>query len=142
MKVIRSILAVLAGIAIAGAMIFAAEAAGQKLYPLPPGVDPRDVGALRAVISTLPAGAFVMVLIGWAAGTFAGGFLAAFIARRAPNFHALIVGGIMMAGAIATMIELPHPVWVWIVGLLLFVPAALLGASLVRRKGAAAARTS
>lgn len=87
MKVLRSILSVLAGIAIAGTMIFALEAAGHKAYPPPPEFASGDIEAMRAAMPKLQTGAFVSLLIAWAFGTMAGGCLAAFIARRARNLQ-------------------------------------------------------
>ena len=41
--------------------------------------------------------------------------------------HSIIVGALLMVSGIANMIMLPHPLWMWIFGLMIFIPFAYLG---------------
>ena len=84
----------------------------------------------------IPAGALWFVLLAWALGSFAGGWLATLLAKHRSRMHALIVGGVLLLAGVVNMLMLPHPTWFRIVGVLLFLPAACLGASLVRREAA------
>jgi hypothetical protein len=112
------------------AIIMAVEGLSAKLFPLPLGVDPRNPESLKAVMAHMPAGALLLVAAGWFLGTFAGAWVAARIAGRAPLVHGLILGVLFLAGAIANLLAIPHPVWFWVLSVALFLPAAYLGAKL------------
>lgn len=134
---LRSILGVIAGTVSAVAIVLAVETVGHLLYPPPPGTDLSDPAALAKIIDVLPAGALVAVMIAWIAGALGGGAVAAAIARR--PWPAWVVGALMLAGGLWSMVVIPHPVWMQ-AGL---APATLLPAwiagqlwSTTRRRGA------
>jgi hypothetical protein len=129
----RSILAVLLGIIVTIVIIFAIEIAGHHVYPPPAGLHSSDPAALHDYMAQMPMGVFLFLLLGWVVGTAAGAWLAAYISRRARILHGLIVGGLVMAAAIALMLHIPHPVWLWIVSLVSIPTAAYAGASLANR---------
>jgi hypothetical protein len=129
----RSILAVLLGLILANVTIMAIEFAGHSVYPPPAGLDPFNPASVRAFMARMPTGAFLSLLLAWFVGTGVGGFLAARVARRARAPHALIVGGLVMAGAIANMIMIPHPAWFWVLALAAIPGAAYAGAWLANR---------
>jgi hypothetical protein len=136
-SIIRSVLAVLAGVVVAGVVVVAIEAVGHRVYPGPEG---HDHEALAAYIRTAPPGVFLFVLAAWGIGTLAGAWLAAWLAGRAPVVHGLIIGGLLLLGALANLLMIPHPVWFSVVGVAMFLPAAWLGAKLVNAgRGAVAA---
>jgi hypothetical protein len=75
-------------------------------------------------------GAFVSVLVSWALGAFAGGWVAARLAPSKKIVFGLVIGAFGLVAAIFNMLMIPHPAWVWVVGLAEFIPAAYLGARL------------
>ena len=127
---LRSILAVLAGLVLGMFVITAVESLIAWVYPMP-AFDPKDPAALKAAMAGMQTGAWGMLLAGWAFGALASGLLAARLAARfetgAPLRHALAVGVVQTAGAAANFAMLPHPTWVVVCGLLVFVPMAALG---------------
>lgn len=127
---LRSILVVIAGLVLGMLVITAIESMIPMVYPLPP-FDPNDPAALHAALAALPTPAFVILVLGWAFGALASGVLAARLARKfetgVPLRHALAVGVVQTVGAVANFAMLPHPTWVLVVGLVVFVPMALLG---------------
>jgi hypothetical protein len=129
-QIARSVVGVVAGVILGMILMMGIEFVGQVIYPLPPGVDPNDFEALKALLATMPVGALLFVLLGWFVAPLAGGFIAAWIARRAPVAHALVVGLFFLAGGIAMLMLMPHPVWFAVVGGTLFLPAAYTGALL------------
>jgi MFS family permease len=134
---LRTLLALLAGFVVGTAAIMLVETAnGHLLYPelgkAAEGVTDREV--LRQLLATAPAGAFVVVLAGWALGTMVGGWIAAKIARRAPSAHALALGAIITLGAIANNLMLPPPAWFWVAGVLVPLASGGLTARMVRAK--------
>jgi hypothetical protein len=107
---IRSVLAVVAGVIVAVIAVGAVETIGHVIYP-PPDINLSDPAALKEIIAKLPAGAIAFVLVAWGLGSLAGGATAAAIAGRAHTAHASFVGGIQMALGILTMLMIPHPLW-------------------------------
>jgi MFS family permease len=127
---IRNILAVAAGALVAFCLIYLLESAGHLVHPLPAGVDPNNPDQLREHIKTLPAGAFALVLAAWLLATLVGGWVAARIGRN--RNLALVVGALVLAGAVANMAMLPHPLWFVVVAVAGIVAASLLARCLVR----------
>ena len=130
----RSILAAILGVVVGGIVVGIVESIGHLVYPPPPGLDPMNVEAVKAAMANAPTGALLFVILAWAAGALAGGCLAAWMARRANTIHAMIVGALLMAAGIWTMLTIPHPLWFWILGLAVFLPSAFAGARLAPRR--------
>jgi len=133
---IRSILAVVAGLVVLTIVSFAIEAAADPLLMhLFPGALP-DAAALAG---SLPARLFMLVYTTFSIG--AGGYVTAWIARRSQLTYAAIMGTIEVAFTLYVMMAAPfheaHPAprWVWIGGVILMIPAACLGAAIQARLG-------
>ena len=127
---IRSVLAVVAGVIVAVIVVAVVQVIGHAVYPPPPGIHHADSEALKNIIAQLPVGAIAFVLVGWGLGSLAGGLTAAAIAGRAQSAHALIVGCIQMAFGIHMLLMIPHPLWFVIASFAIVVPSAWLGARL------------
>ena len=126
---IRALLAIVAGLAVAALMIGLLKSIGHSMYPPPEGLDPfGDPEGFAIALEQIPTGALAMVLLSWALGTFTGAWLAARIVGRA--FYGLLVGGVMMLSGITNVISIPHPWWFTVAGIVLFLPAAYAGARL------------
>ncbi len=129
----RSIIAVVAGFVVASVVMMAVETVnGRYLYPelgkLAEGVTDREV--IRSILGGTPVGAFLVVILGWVLGSLAGGCVSAWIARRTPAGHALVLGGLLTLGGIANNLMVPPPLWFWIAGIVVLMPAAYAGARL------------
>lgn len=133
---LRSVLAVMFGLLVAVIVLIGMESISHTLFP-PPSVDPNDMDAVRALMADMPARMFVMVLIAWSLSALTGGLVAGRVAGRGAVGHAAVIGVLLTIGAIANFVMLPHPVWVVIVGLGLFLPMAVLGGWLGARPTAA-----
>ena len=139
-KVVRSILAVIAGFVAASAVMMLIEAInGRVLYPelgkMAEGMTDRE--AIRALMANAPVGAFLVILFGWMLGSLVGGSIAAWIGWNAPVAHALILGGLLTLAGIANNLMLPPPVWFWLASLVVLLPAACAGARLAPGKNLA-----
>jgi hypothetical protein len=130
----RAILGVVCGIVVAWITITLVEFAGHAIWTPPPaGLDPMDPAQVQAMLAQLPAGALAALLVAWVAGAFTGGFTAAKLSLRHPRVAAGIVGAFIVAGVVAMVVMIPsHPYWVSVPGLLLPIPAALVGARVAR----------
>jgi hypothetical protein len=126
---LRSISAILMGFVTGFVIMVACEYANIKMFPLPDGTDPGDTASMNAAMAAMPAKAMILVLVGWAVGTFGASYVAARFAQQLKFLHGMILGLIFLGGAIMNMREIHHPLWFWIVGVLVFFPAAYVGSS-------------
>jgi len=128
---IRSILAVLAGIATLTVTSFAIEAAAD---PLLLRMFPHALPNRAAISYNLWCALFMF------AYTFlcvaAGGYVTAWIARRSPVLHALAMGVVQVALTVWAMMSLREqaPLRNWIVALVFTIPTAWLGGLLRARQ--------
>lgn len=122
---VRSLLAVLAGVVASVAVVVAGDALAGQVYAVPAGTGPAE---MREAIRAMPAGAFALLLAGWVAASAVGAFLAARLARRQPVAHGLVVAFVLLASTVANLWLLPHPAWVW-AGALVGIPLAGWAAS-------------
>ena len=133
----RTILGILAGMVTAWLLIMVCQFASGLLYPPPPGMDLRQPEQLAAFIAQAPVAAMVLVVVSWVLGAFIGGWVAAKVAREHPLFAALMIGVLVLAGVVANNTMIPHPLWMTVLGVLLPLPAAWLGARMARRPATA-----
>lgn len=133
----RTVLGVLAGLLAMFVVITAVELLGARLYPPPAGLDLQDPAALATMVAQMPLGALAFVVLAWALGALAGGWVAARIGRPHPRIAAAIVGLAVVAGVLTMIVSIPHPLWMSALGVLLPVPLALTGARLARPRSAA-----
>ncbi len=121
---IRSILAILAGIIALTAVSFGIEAIADPL--LMRGF-PAALPSRAAISHNLSASLFTL-----AYGTLSvalGGYVTAWIARRSPSRHALIMGILQAGLTILAMTSMRDqaPIWIWMASIAMSVPAAWLG---------------
>ena len=129
---LRTLLGALLGVVVAMLTITAVEFLGHQAYPPPPGLNPMDPADMERILGLLPVGAKWFIVGAWTCGAFLGGLAAALVARH-PRIAALVPALLLMAGVIMVSLQMPaHPRWMAVAGLLLPIPAALLGATLAR----------
>ena len=131
---LKRILSVLAGVAVAMVIISLLEMAGGKIYPPASASDFSNAQVLDKLMSKMPIGEFIWLLAGYAIGSFAGGITATLVSGRDINGPAVITGGIVMVGGILNLLDIPHPFWFSITSLLMYVPFAFLGYLVARKK--------
>lgn len=127
--VVRSILAVIVGMLVAFVIIALVQVVGMRVYPPPPGMDPRDPASIKAAMANLPLGALLFVLVAYAAGSVAGGWVAARFAPHGRLMHAMIVGAILLGAGIMNMTMIPHPGWFWAASIAIYLLGAWSGGS-------------
>ena len=129
---LRSILAVLAGILVMGITVAAVQWLGHSIFPPPPGIDPTDHDAMVALISSMPVTALAFVLLAYAFGTFLGAYTAATISLAHKRGVALAVATVMLALIAMNFAMIPHPLWMVVLGVLIPFPFALLAWKLAK----------
>lgn len=133
--ILRLVLGVLAGLVVMYIVIMGIEFVSHSLYPPPPGLDPTNTAHIGQVLAAAPVTALALIVLAWAVGAFAGGFVAAKISRAWPRSAAIVIGCFVMLGVVGMILMVPgHPTWMALLGLVLPVPMALLGAHLARPK--------
>ena len=111
--VVRSVIGVLAGIAVAMFVIAGIEHLASLAFPPPEELDPGNPDDRRRMIEEAPTGALMLVVAAYAIGTFIGGFVAARFAPRMPNLHAGLVATAIIAGTAWNLASYQHPPWFW-----------------------------
>ena len=129
----RLVLAILAGVLVAGFVIFLLEMPGQLLYPPPAGLDMSNPDAMSRYVAGLPAGAFAIVLLAWVVGAFGGAWVATRLAARHAIWPGLVIGGLELLGIAWNVMKIPHPVWMVAAAVLAVPVAAYFGAKLALR---------
>lgn len=125
--VLRSVLAVLAGIAAGVIVVAVVDTLVFRLYPLPAGTDTSDPAALRDAVATMPLQAFVLLLAGWVLAALASSWVAARLATRRLVLHGAIGGGLLLAATLANLAAVPHPTWMWAAAVVLLPVAVVMG---------------
>lgn len=114
------------GLVVGFALSFLVELINYTVFPLPLGTDFKNPELYRAAMQTLPPASLALTLAGWLLRTAAGCYAAARIARgrEAP----IVLGILLLGGAIGTMRSFPHPIWFWIIGVVVHPVGVWLGA--------------
>ena len=113
----RIIVAIVAGVIVAVVVVFAVESLGHAIFPPPETIDFNDPEQLSGLVASIPIEALLFVPLAWFLGSFSGGVLAVMIAREQALLLASIVAAFILAGAVATLMAIPHPLWLVITGI-------------------------
>jgi len=131
---VRKILSVCIGLAIAIAVFLITETINSSIHPIPTGLDYNDSVAVKAHYDSLPLSYWLTVLLGWGLGSLLCGLLIKMISKAENTILPIIAGAILTLSAVANFFSLPHPTWFIIVGLVVFVPSTLIGCKLYKIK--------
>ena len=134
MAVGKNIGAGIAGVIVAVALVWVVELIGHSIYPTPADLDHGNSDVMRAYIDTLPLGAMLAVAIAWFVGSLGGCFVACRLGSARPLIYALIVGGMMFAGAVFNLLIIPHPSWFSALGIVGIFVGTWSGMTLGRSK--------
>lgn len=130
---IRKIAAVIIGAILAIVLIIVVEKLSHSIYPPPTNLDMSDKEAIRAYFGSVPAGALLFVGAAWMIGAFGGGLLATFIAKESAVTNCVIIGGLVLVGAVMNLISIPHPTWFSISSIIAIVATTFLTAKVSAR---------
>jgi len=127
----RKILALVVAFIAATAVIMIVEMLNSLVIARPSADVIADPAKLREYMANGPVIGYVVVLVGYFLGSFAGGFIVKNMSRRESPGMALpiLIGSVLMIAGILNFVMLPgQPLWFLILGLLTFIPISLLGA--------------
>jgi len=131
---LRNILSVIAGLIVAMVTFVIAETINAMLHPAVKTLDFNDKAAVQTFYESQPLSLWLMVLVGWFIGALLCGFLIKFLTKSSIKNLPIIAGSILTLSAVANFFSIPHPTWFIIVGLIIFIPATLLGHDLYKIK--------
>jgi hypothetical protein len=126
-KLLRNVLAVLAGIVIGGVVNTALITLSPSIIPPPAGVDVNSAESLAKAMHLFEPRHFVMPFLAHALGTLTGALAAYLIAatHRAPI--AYVIGAVFLCGGVAASFMIPAPAWFIALDLLVaYLPMAWL----------------
>lgn len=133
----RLVLGVVCGLAVAFALVFATDTLFHMLSPT--AARPTDPAALRDYAMRQPPGALLAIVAGWAVALFAGAAVACRIARGTPMAGWTVTALFALATA-ANFLMLPHPVWMIVAAAVAIAGAGWLAVRLFAGGGQPAAR--
>lgn len=130
----KNIIATIVGLIIASVTVYIFESLiGHQLFPFPEGADPSNMEWLKNHMDQIPFGSKVLVIIAHFLGIISGMFFASLISRTS-MVPAYIVGGLMLAATIATIILLPKELWFSIFDFVLALVGILVGKILASKQ--------
>ena len=133
---LRDIGAAVAGLVTAFALIALIEWIGHTIYPPPSDLDFSDPVAMPIYVAQLPIQALLFPMFAWFIGTFCGTLVACTMGQARPVVFAFAIGLLVLAGTIANLILIPHPLWFSAIAVIGIIVSAWL-ALLIARKGTA-----
>lgn len=131
---VRGGFGIVAGLLVAFVTAAAVESLGHVAYPPASAPDFSNPEQLRRFMDALPLGALAFVFAAWFGGTFLGSLVAGTVGSTAPRLHAGMVGAVVLAATLATLLVIPHPTWFSIVALLGIIGAACGGGAVAARR--------
>lgn len=129
---IRKILSVILGLAIAVATFIITETLNNRLHPVSSSLDYTDNIAVKTFYENQALSFWLIVLIGWTLGSFLCGFLIKIISKSENKILPTIAGVLLTLSAVANFFTFPHPIWFIIIGLIVFIPSTLFGHKLYK----------
>ena len=126
--ILRNVLAIVAGIILGSIVNMAVIMLSSSVIPPPEGVNPSDMGSLKASMHLFEPKHFLMPFLAHAFGTLVGAFVAGLIAINHRLKISLAIGFFFILGGITNILLLPSPLWFTITDLALaYIPMAWLG---------------
>ena len=110
-NLLRNVLAVLAGIAIGGAVNMALIVLSPSIIAPPAGVDVNNAESLSKSIHLFEPRHFIMPFLAHAMGTLAGALAAYLIAASYKAQIAYAIGAVFLCGGVAASFMIPAPTW-------------------------------
>ena len=125
----KKVLGVIVGLIVSGVVVGLVEYAGYLAFPPPEAFNPADPDPLL-----LKPENFIGVALAWALGPLSGGLVAGRIWGSGSMIPAFVIGGLFLAADVFNLVAIPSPTFLWVVGILVPLPAAMLGVRLMSRK--------
>jgi MFS family permease len=130
---VKSLIAIVAGVIVGGVVAFLVQDIGNLILAAMAGIEPNTAQGASELATVRPTETLLVAVLAYLLGPMSGGYIAARLAPAKRYYHAIAVGAVQLIFGVITLTLFPHPDWFWIATLIIFIPAALAGAGLVRR---------
>lgn len=131
--IIKNILGVILGIVVGGLVNSGIVTYGMPLFPPPVGVDPNDFESIKANMDLYELKHFIIPYVAHIMGSFVASFVAVKISNN--KIISIIAGSIFVIGGAMVIYMIPEtPIWFSILDLVSYIPAAILGYMIGRKK--------
>lgn len=128
---IRSVIAVIVGLVAAIIIFVIFETINHSIFQRPSGLE--NDAAMNQFMRDVPLKFMLLVIVGWAVGSFASGFIIRKISNSVSSILPIVAGAILTLSGIANLVLVTHPLWMQVVTVVIFVPFVWLGFSLPTR---------
>src|SRR5688500_13573937 len=123
---LRKILALLVGIIVANVIITLMHLVNGLIYGMPK-IESGDSAAIATYVASLPTLALLVVAFGYALGYFVAGFAMRKVSRWHSSVLPVVLGVLGTLGWVLNLMNIPHPIWMTLLGFFCFIPFALVG---------------
>ena len=89
--------------------------------------------AYSGMLDRMPFVGKVSIIMAWILGVMSGGLVSSLMSATNKVFHAKMVGYIYLFFTILTLLNIPHPWWMWL-SVFLIIPASFIGSSFISAK--------
>jgi Na+-driven multidrug efflux pump len=129
---IKKVLAIFFGVITGMIVVMLGDFIAHKFTPLPPNLNSADPKEIIAFVKTIPNTTFVIMQLFWLLSAISGGIVAAIINANDWQKSVMNVGIILMLATLMNLYLIPgHPIWMWVITILGFIPLAYLGGKIV-----------
>lgn len=104
----HSVWPVVAGFIVASVVMMVFEYVNSFLFPLPQNLDWSNAEAVRTFTSSLPWTVYILVLLGWMAGAFAGGWVSTYVSGNTRYRNALALGLVLTFAGVLNNLMIGH----------------------------------
>jgi hypothetical protein len=125
----KRFLAVIAGMLSSFLIVFIVDSLVPKFFAIE-AVDPKDMDAIKAIMSRIPTAALVTMVAGWLLSAFVGGFVCGSVDKINWKVNSIILAIVLLLGVVMNFVAIPHPIWMMAVAVIMYIPCSYIGAKL------------
>jgi len=130
----KGTIAILVGIIVGGLFVALGEVMSTYIFP-PGNPAPADPTLMSDYIENeVPLTSKIVVVMNWIIAAFVAGIVSTFISGRTSPKPMLASTGVLTILTLMNILIIPHPKWMWIACLLVFIPMGYVAYFLIRKK--------
>jgi hypothetical protein len=126
----KRIFSVFVGLVTGIIIVMIGDASIHILFPNPEGINLNHKEAIESFMKSVPTSILIIMLSFWILSSFLGGYVAGKINKTEWKISAIITGSALMIVAILNMLTIPHPMWMVLLSVILYIPASYIGGKL------------
>lgn len=126
---------VLAGLIVASTAMMLFEFVNSFFFPLPESLDIMDPAAVAAFTASLPWTVYILVFLGWVAGSFKGGFVTTYLSGEKTYKLSFVLGAILTVLGFVNVLMIGHDMLFSVVSLPMFLLFTYLGHTFALKMG-------